>query len=95
MYIADWQWDGDNLDQLAEHGLLAETVYQIADARPKFRRNKRKAAASHQMIGPDAGGRMWVVCIVAVRGRPGLWRAITGWGAEPEDENWYRGGRRR
>jgi hypothetical protein len=41
------------------------------------------------MIGPDYGMRMWTVCIVAVFGHMGLWRAITGWSADPEDVDWY------
>ncbi|MFN2490355.1 MAG: hypothetical protein ABR529_11580 [Actinomycetota bacterium] len=42
------------------------------------------------MIGPDDGGTIVVVCIVEVAGQPGLWRAITGWKAEPREWGWYR-----
>jgi hypothetical protein len=41
------------------------------------------------MIGPDHGGRMWTVCIGEVAGQLGIWRARTGWPAEPEDVDWY------
>jgi hypothetical protein len=41
------------------------------------------------MIGPDYGMRMWMVCIAAVLHQAGLWRAITGWQADPEDVDWY------
>lgn len=90
LYIAEWQWDEGNLAELAQHGLSRRTVRQVWREGPRFRRNRKNRAASHQMIGPDSGGAVWVVCIVEVVGQPGLWRAITGWRAEDEDEAWYR-----
>jgi hypothetical protein len=90
VWSMEWQWDEDNLAELARHRLDRKTVEQVTEEQPRLRRNKKDRAATHMMIGPDRGGRRWVVCIVQVRGQPGLWRAITGWRAEPEDEEWYR-----
>lgn len=87
--ITGWQWDEGNLAELACHGLSRRIVIEVAHEDPKFRRNRRGRAATHQMIGPDYGMRMWTVCIVAVFGHMGLWRAITGWSADPEDVDWY------
>jgi hypothetical protein len=89
MYIEEWQWDDANLDELAAHGLTRRIVEQVSEERPRFRRNKVRRAATHQMIGPDRGGKHWIICIAPVSGVPGLWRAITGWPAEPEDIQWY------
>jgi hypothetical protein len=89
MYIDDWAWDDANLDELAQHGLTRRTVEQVSEERPHFRRNKGGRAATHQMIGPDKGGKLWIVCIAQIPGVPGRWRAITGWPAEPEDIRRY------
>ena len=87
--ITSWQWDDGNREELARHGLAPRIVRQVAYEEPKFRRNKRRRAATHQMIGPDATGSMWTICILEVPGQPGLWRAVTGWEADPEDVDWY------
>jgi hypothetical protein len=47
------------------------------------------SAASHQMIGPDKSGAIFVICIAAIPGQPGLWRAITGWPADAAEREWY------
>lgn len=91
--IEQWHWDEGNLEELARHGLSRRVVLQVAREAPKFRRNKRGRAASHQMIGPDAGGTLWTVCIVEVPWAPGEWRAITGWPATSAERQWY--GRKR
>lgn len=89
MQIDGWDWDDDNLSHLGGRGLGRQAVLQVAQEAPKFRENLKGRAATHQMIGPDSGGAIWVVCIVQTP-REGIWRAITGWRAEPEDEAWYR-----
>lgn len=87
MRIAEWQWDDGNLAELAAHGLDRYTVLDVAQEAPKFRRNKRQRAASHQMVGPDRGGQFWTVCIVHVYDE--TWRAITGWRSEQRELDWY------
>lgn len=59
VYIDEWDWDDGNLEELAPHGVTRRIVESVAEEAPLFRRNKRGRAASHQMIGPDPGGRMW------------------------------------
>lgn len=89
MRISEWQWDDGNLDELAAHGVRRSTVEDVAEEQPRFRRNKQGRAASHQMIGPDTSGAIYVICIVEVRGQPGLWRAVTGWPADTAERDWY------
>jgi len=43
------------------------------------------------MVGPDYGGGLWVVCILQIREKPGLWRAVTGWKANDSEAAWYGG----
>jgi hypothetical protein len=90
MYIDSWAWDEGNLTELAAHVASRLTVLQVHGRAPRFRRNRRRRAATHQMIGPDDGGALWIFFIVAVTGQPGLWRVVTGWRAEDPDEDWYR-----
>ena len=90
MYIEEWEWDDDNEGELARHGLGPRQVREVADKRPRFRRNRRQRAATHMMIGPDRGGAIWVVCIVQIERVAGRWRAVTGWLAEKADKEWYR-----
>ncbi len=90
MYISEWEWDDFNEEELAHHGLSRDVVEQVWLEHPRFRRNKRQRAASHQMVGPDTGGTIWVICIVQSSFEPGLWRAITGWCAEESDITWYQ-----
>jgi len=87
--IQEWQWDDGNLEELAAHGLERRTVLEVWRTDPRFRPNKAGRAATDQMVGPDVGGRMWVVCILESERSTGVWRAVTGWDAEPKDVNWY------
>jgi hypothetical protein len=86
--IQDLDLDEQNIDEMAAHELTVDSLDQILDNRPRFRRNKRNRTATHQMVGPDDGGRFWVVCI-AERG-PEFWRPITGWPASDSDIEWWR-----
>lgn len=92
--IGEWQWDDENIGELAAHGVSEDTVLDVWMERPGYRRNT-EARPGYFMIGPDRGGTFWTVVIVEVRGKPGLWRAVTGWRAEERDINWYWGKRRR
>jgi hypothetical protein len=58
--------------------------------KPKYRKNRKKRAASRQMIGPDRGGGMWTICIREREDQPGLWRVLTGWPADDDEKLWYR-----
>lgn len=89
LVITQWQWDEINLGKLAIHGLSRRIVLHVWGEAPRYRENKRRRAASHQMIGPDSGGAFWTICIVEVEGQPGLWRAITGWPSERHEIGWY------
>lgn len=87
MWISEWEWDDANLEELDGHGLGRPTVLDVASEAPRFRRNKKGRAASHQMIGPDRGGQFWTICIVDVIDE--RWRAITGWPSEDHERSWY------
>ncbi len=86
--IDDWNVDAVNEEELALHGLSLDTIEEVATNEPRFKQNKRRHTATHQMIGPDDGGKTWVVCIVEIT--LGLWRPITGWEAANDEKEWWR-----
>ncbi len=88
--IDGWEIDEDNDAELARHGIDAEIIEEVsAEETRRFRRNRKHRAATHQMIGPDRGGRFWVVCIVRTA-QPFIWRPVTGWEAREREIEWYR-----
>lgn len=89
LYIDEWYWDDANRAHLEEHGLKPRHVYQVFGEAPRFRRNLAGRTATHQMIGPDVTGTILVFCILQTNLRPGLWKVITGWEAEEDEEEWY------
>ena len=74
--ITDWDLDEANIAELDAHGITIEILDQVSEEAPRFRPNKRHRAATQQMIGPDRGGRMWIVCILETQ--LSVWRPITG-----------------
>ena len=85
--IEEWEWDEGNLWKAADHRYSPRTVDQVSEEAPKFRANLKGRAATHQMIGPDLGGRMWTFCVLNVR--DGIWRTVTGWPSTPTERGWY------
>lgn len=88
--IHSWQWDDANLDYLARRGITRRIVRQVAEEAPLFRKNKAGRSASHLMIGPDQGGKLWTICILEVELQPVVWRAFNGWSSDEKDIAWYR-----
>jgi hypothetical protein len=87
--IEDLLFDDRSRDKLASHRVPIRAVRQVFFERPKYRKNRRRRAASHQMIGPDWGGVMWTMCIKETNYQPGLWRVVNGWPAGDEEKGWY------
>ncbi len=90
LYIEEWEWDDGNIEHLADRGITPELVEdEIWLEAPKYNANRKDRTASHFMIGPDRGGRMWTICILQVADDPATWRAITGWRSKPHEIQWY------
>ena len=88
MRIRDWEMDETNTEELAAHGVTIEIGDAVAQNHPRFRRNKKRRRATRQMIGPDGGGRIWVICLLETG--PAIWRPITGWVAREHEIDWWR-----
>jgi hypothetical protein len=89
MYIAEWGWRDDDIEHLAAHGVHPRHVLAVWREEPKYRRNRKDRAASHQMIGPDGGGRFFAIFIREDETLTGLWRAITGRDAVSAERAWW------
>jgi len=89
LQIEGWDLDDRNLKKMGERGLTLRIFLQVTKEAPRFRQNRKGHPASHQMVGPDRGGAIWVIPIMERDDDPGIWRPITGWHAEPEDIEWY------
>lgn len=87
--IYEWAWDDDNLEHMARHGVRRRHVEQVAAGNPLFRTNLAGRAATHQMVGPDANGRIWVICMFEMAHTRGVWRVVTGWPADKGERDWY------
>lgn len=47
-YVAEWQWDEANIEELAKHGISPDTVYEIFEEAPRYRLNRKGRAATHR-----------------------------------------------
>jgi hypothetical protein len=87
--ITGWQWDKATSPSWPATASPAASSSRLLTRTRSSAETGGAGPATHQMIGPDYGMRMWTICIAAVFGHMGLWRAITGWSADPEDIDWY------
>jgi hypothetical protein len=89
MYISEWNWLDEDVDHLAAHGVRPEDVLAVWREAPRYRRNKKNRAASHQMVGPDGDGGFFVIFIREDEIVKGMWRAITGRRANEAERAWW------
>lgn len=89
--VEEWQWDESNIAHLARHRISPRQVVEVAQLDdPRFREDHdEEHPATFHMIGMDATGKMLLICLLEVN--DGVWRAITGWEVNGEDDlEWYR-----
>lgn len=89
MYIAEWRWEDEIVEHIARHGVRPTEVLATWLGSPKYRRNKSGRAATHQMIGPDAGGRFLAIFIREDDVYAGQWRVITARRATAAERAWW------
>ena len=89
--IRDFEFDAFNTRHLATHGLTAAAVWDVWLDEPVLVPDRPQHSGSHLMIGMDAGGALWTIAMICVDDELGLWRPITGFPTEREDERdaWY------
>jgi len=91
IWVAEFEFDDDNLDELWEHGVTDEDVLYVHERSDTlFLRNKKRASGTHKrasgthkMVGRDARGRLLTIILSPVSRRQGTWRPITGYPSNP------------
>jgi hypothetical protein len=93
LYIAEWDWRDGDVEHLATHGVQPADVLAVWWEEPRYRRNRKNRAASHQMVGPDGRGGFFAIYIRHDAVETGRWRAITGRAATAGERSWWEGKR--
>ncbi len=73
----DFEWDDDNVDHLAHHGISADEVEELFCASILRRRGGTDALDRFRVLGRTAAGRHLAIVYQAKPG--GVIRAFTGW----------------
>ena len=89
--IRDFEFDSFNIRHLAVHGLTEEMIWDIWLDDPVVVPDRPLHSGTHLLIGMDSAGVLRTIAIVCVDDERGLWRPITGFPTEREDERgaWY------
>ena len=77
MDSVEFEWDDDNLDHLARHGISADEIEELFAGPLLRRRGSTDALDRFRALGRTAAGRYLAVVYQAKRG--GVIRAFTGW----------------
>jgi uncharacterized DUF497 family protein len=86
IWVAEFEFNDDNLDELWEHGITDEDVLSVHERSDTlFLRNKKKASGTHKMVGRDASGRLLTIVLKPISRRQGIWRPITGYPSNPHE----------
>ena len=76
--VASLQWDDENIDHIARHGVTREDVEHGLANGPLFFQNVPGRSATHVMVGQDETGRVLYVPILCVEW-PDVWRVVSAW----------------
>jgi len=87
-YAEAWDWDKDNEDELAKHGISPREVQEVWEEGPEWVRNKHSGSGDHKMIGLTKGGRALSIVVKYYADRK-LNRPITGWDATVGERKRY------
>ena len=76
--IVDFLFDDENEEEMAAHGLTADTISQLLDHPLVVLRNRKERRAQYLIIGRDKGRRCIAVPVESTHD-PTLWRPVTAW----------------
>ena len=83
--VADFLFDDENVDKIAEHGLSVRQVRQILGNPHYVGPNRKRRRASHILIGLDNGGSCITVPIERTLD-PLVWRPVTAWPCKESEQ---------
>ncbi|HLF79746.1 MAG TPA: hypothetical protein VJB57_19870 [Dehalococcoidia bacterium] len=76
--VLELEFDDENLQHLADHGVEQADVLDVWLNAPRFFRNLEGRGGTHVMLGPDKSGRFFYIALVQT-GVDGRWRPVTGY----------------
>lgn len=76
--IHAFEFDDDNEEKFATHGIRPEQVAQLLDGDVVIVPNRRNRRAAYLVIGRDWGGTCIAVPVERTRD-PSVWRPVTAW----------------
>ncbi|MFN8634206.1 MAG: BrnT family toxin [Chloroflexota bacterium] len=83
----DFEWDDDNVEHLARHGISPDEVEDLFEGPILRRRGGTDAPDRVRVLGRTAAGR-YLAIIYQEKGR-GLIRPFTGWEMRPHERDLY------
>ena len=87
--IAELEFDEDNEEKLAAHGISAMEVLELLANTFTLRRNKKNRSGARQLIGQTNGGRSLTI-VLAPTHTPERWRPVTGWYSTPSERRFLK-----
>ncbi len=82
----DLIWNRNNLNYIRRHGGSRRVCYEVFRGKPRLFKQEGRTA-THQMIGPDRGGRFWTISLIVKGDRTGL--PINAWPSNQRDIRKY------
>jgi len=89
IHVEELEFDDENRSEIEDHNITMMQIQSVLEGSPRFFRNKRGRAGTHQMIGPDSSGIVLTVPIIETPVH-GLWRPITAWPSTKAQETKWR-----
>lgn len=83
----EFEWDDDNLDHLARHGITPEEVEELFEGPVVRRRGGTDAPDRFRVLGRTAAGR-YLAMVYQERAR-GVVRPFTGWDMRQHERRLY------
>ncbi|HXK34205.1 MAG TPA: hypothetical protein VNM91_09355 [Dehalococcoidia bacterium] len=84
--VNGFEFDAFNRAHLLKRGVDEATVHAIWYDEPVIIANRAGKTGTHLMIGEDLDGLLWTIVLVPTDRVAGIWRPITGFPTEREDE---------
>jgi uncharacterized DUF497 family protein len=83
----EFEWDNDNIQHLARHGISPDEVDEIFAGRTVRRKSGTDAPDRFRLLGRTAAGRY--LAIVCQLKEGGVIRPFTGWDMRPQERRLY------
>ncbi len=83
----EFEWDEDNVEHLARHGITPDEVEGLFQGPLLLRRGGTDAPDRARVLGRTAAGRYLTIVIQEKAG--GVTRPFTGWDMRPHERNLY------